>query len=99
MTRPGQDNYKICAYYKVIYTITKKSTKEKKIMRTNPKMNALFQTRSRCFLQNPIQVRGNSHNFGSVLSCDCEKILPKFLGNHAIMIFSNGNRGSNQVDD
>ena len=28
-------------------------------MRTNPKMNALFHTRSRCFLLNPIQVKGN----------------------------------------
>ena len=68
-------------------------------MRTNPKMNALFYTRSRCFLQNPIQVRGNSHDFGSELSCDCEKILPKFLGNQTLIVFSNRNRGFNNVDD
>ena len=47
-------------------------------MCTNLKMNSLFYNRSRCFLLNPIQVKGNSYNFGSELSYDCEKILPKF---------------------
>ena len=68
-------------------------------MRTNPKMNALFYNRSRCFLLNPIQVRGNSCNFGSELSFDCETILPKFLGNYNLTVSSDRNSGSNQVDN